>query len=223
MASDVDISNLALSLLGERAEVISIRPPDGTNEAAQCGRFYPLARDELLEMHAWTFATRRVALASITNTRPGFQFAYVLPSLCLRPLSILAPYWRDDANTVDYVIETDDDGRRLLFTDQPDATLRYISAITDTTRFSPLFSAALARLMAVKLAGQLLKGTAGVQMSQAMEKMFLVERAEAISSDSRASQTSTAFRDRTPDIIRARQGWGRSWYGDRNIYGRGYY
>ena len=219
MASDVDISNLALSLLGERAEVISIRPPDGTNEAAQCGRFYPLARDELLEMHAWTFATRRVALASVVNTRPGFRFAYVLPALCLRPLSLLEVSWPDYAVTADFVIETDDSGARLLFTNLEYATLRYIAAVTDTTRFTPLFSAALARLMAVKLAGQLLKGSTGAQMSQAMEKMFLIERAEAVSADSRASQTSTAFRERTPDSIKARMGYG-TWYGTGRWGGR---
>ena len=68
MASEVDICNLALAHLGDSATVASINPPEGSAQAEMCQRFYPIARDSLLEMHNWGFATRRKALAQLNNT-----------------------------------------------------------------------------------------------------------------------------------------------------------
>ena len=59
MASDVEICNLALSHLGDTATVASIDPPEGSAQAEHCARFYPIARDALLEKHDWSWATRR--------------------------------------------------------------------------------------------------------------------------------------------------------------------
>ena len=58
MASEVDICNLALGHLGDNATVSSISPPEGSAQAEHCARFYPIARDALLEMHNWNFAMR---------------------------------------------------------------------------------------------------------------------------------------------------------------------
>ena len=59
MSSEVAICNLALAHLGDSATVASIDPPEGSAQSEHCARFYPIARDALLEMHAWKFATRR--------------------------------------------------------------------------------------------------------------------------------------------------------------------
>lgn len=63
--SEVTICNLALSHLGDTATVVSIKPPDASVQAQLCARFYYVARNSLLEMHAWSFATRRVKLAEV--------------------------------------------------------------------------------------------------------------------------------------------------------------
>lgn len=204
MASAVDICNLALSLLGERAEVAAISPPDGSVESQHCGRFYPMARDELLEMHAWSFAARRVVLAQVENTRPGWAYAYALPAGCLKVRAVLDTQAPDDMVSDDYLVESTDDGARVICTNRPEATLLYTSALSDTTRYSPLFVAALGRLLAVKLAGVVIKGAAGMQVAKAQEQLFLVERAEAISSDSNVGSSRNATNDRVPDIIKAR-------------------
>ena len=65
MASVVDICNLALGHLGDPATVSSIDPPEGSAQAQHCARFYPIARDSLLEMHSWNFSTYREALAHL--------------------------------------------------------------------------------------------------------------------------------------------------------------
>jgi hypothetical protein len=63
--SEVTICNLALSHLGDTAAVVSIKPPDSSVQAQLCARFYWVARNALLEMSAWGFATRRALLAEL--------------------------------------------------------------------------------------------------------------------------------------------------------------
>ena len=75
MASTVDICNLALAHLGDTATVASIDPPEGSAQSEHCARFYPIARDSLLEMHAWNFSMRRINLAQLTNSWPEWQYA----------------------------------------------------------------------------------------------------------------------------------------------------
>lgn len=85
MPSKIDICNLALAHLGDEATYSSIAPPEGSAQAEHCARFYPVARDALLEAHAWTFATTR-ARSRRRRTRPaGWLYAYARPneSMCL--------------------------------------------------------------------------------------------------------------------------------------------
>lgn len=204
MASEVDISNLALSLLGQRAEVIAIAPPDGSAEAQLCGRFYPMARDEMLEVHPWTFAMRRLAMAPLTNDRPSWAYAYQIPSDCLKPRSVLQNYACDDAVTEDFIVETSDTGTKVLYTNCPEATLRYTRSVTDTTRFTPMFVAALGRLLATKMAGAIIKGSEGMQVAQSHTKLFVIEVAAAKADDANTGSRENQFRDFTPSAVRAR-------------------
>ena len=68
MASEVDICNVALGHLGDEAAISAIDPPDGSVQASHCARIYPMARDELIEMHNWRFAVKRKALALLATT-----------------------------------------------------------------------------------------------------------------------------------------------------------
>ena len=207
MAGVIDICNLALAHLGDEAEVIEIDPPDGTEQAAQCGRFYPLCRDQLLEMHPWTFAMSRKTLALIAAPAPSeWRYAYALPALCLKPRAILAPTATDDSVSDDYIVEADPDtGLSVVYTNTEDAVLRFTRLVEDTTRFTPGFVAALARLMASDLAGPIIKGTTGIQISQAQLKWFAIELANAKIQDSNTGHRSI-YRDRVPDMIKARGG-----------------
>ncbi len=215
MASDVDIANIALSYLGDEAEVISLSPPDGTTQSSQCGRFYPIARNQLLEMHQWSFATVRLSLALVAAGAPSeWLYAYALPSKYLKALAVLRPDALDDARGEDFIVESDSDGDGVLYTNVEDATLRYIRLVEDTTKYTPGFVAALGRLLAVYLAGPIVKGVTGMQVAQQQEKLFAIELANARVQDSNTGQRST-YNDRVPDIQKAR-GYFRSrdWRGD---------
>jgi hypothetical protein len=200
MASEVDISNNALGYLGDSANVVSLSPPSGSVQAVHCARFYPLARDELLEMHPWGFAMRRIQLALLTETAPTpWTYTYAVPAGALNLLSITDPDALDDysvgVNNVgnytpqNFVTESDATGAQVIYTNQQNAMLRYSARVTDTTQFSPLFTAGLTRLLASKLAGPVLKGAEGRAEAKAQLATFAQWFALATLSDANQQRT----------------------------------
>lgn len=185
MTSEVDICNLALGHLGDDATVASLDPPEGSAQADHCARFYPLARDLLLDAHHWAFATRRVSLALLSSTPPStWRYAYAVPGAALNLISVLAPDALDDNSVglpavggygclpIDlpggytpqpFVCETDDSGNTVLYTNQQNAVLRYTTKVTDSTKFPPTFVQGLAMRLASMLAGPVLKGDEGIK------------------------------------------------------------
>lgn len=180
MSSEVDICNLALSNLGDEATVTSIDPAEGSAQADRCATFYPMARDELLETHAWPFAKSRVALAERVNPTRQWAYCYAAPANLLRVLAVQSVDAPDDevafviderlkpglgsmlATTDPFDIESHpDDGELVIYTNTPQAMVRYTRRMQDTTKFSPLFTTALAALLSSKLAGSVVRGEAG--------------------------------------------------------------
>lgn len=217
MSSEVDICNLALSHLGDEASVTAITPPDGTIQAAHCGRFYPIARGLMLEMHPWPFATKRKVIAQVENPSPDdWAYAYALPTGCLRPLSCLLPGQPErylggdsDQGSHPYIVEATDDGSGVLYTNVETATLRYIANVTDTTKYSPTFVAALARLLAAYLAGPIVKGSEGASVAKAQMQIFAVEFGKAAALSSNVGKRN-AYETYTPAAIAARGGFPRA-------------
>lgn len=183
MASEVDVCNLALARLGDNATVASIDPPEGSAQAEHCARFYAVARDSLLEMHAWKFATRRVLLAKLTVESWDWAFAYAEPTGALKLLGVLSATASNDDETQPYEAESAANGAAIILTNQEDASLRFVARVTDTTKFSPLFVDALAWLLASYLAGPVLKGDAGAAMAKTCLQSFMLAFSNAKVSD----------------------------------------
>lgn len=189
MASSVDICNLSLSHLGDEATVTSIDPPEGSAQAAHCKTFYPIARDQLLEEHAWGFATKRVALAQISSvTATEWAYTYAAPSDLLGASSILNIF--SDGNFTgegdDFIVETTDANGIVIYTNTEVAYCRYIKKVTDTTKFTPMFVNTLSYLLASFLAGPVVKGETGMQVTQGMIKMYNYQLSMAKASDASA-------------------------------------
>lgn len=183
MASEVDLCNVALSHLGDSATVASIDPPEGSTQAEHCARFYPIARDALLEAHTWAFATKRVVMAELANNWPQWQYAYARPNDCVKAIAVLAKDAAADYQTgaqwpyptapmevgamlsvevpQPFACETNDTGAQVIYTNQETAMLRYVARITDTTKFSYTFTMALTWSLASMLAGPIIKGEVG--------------------------------------------------------------
>ncbi|OAE72604.1 hypothetical protein A7J71_11330 [Achromobacter insolitus] len=221
MASVVDICNLALGHLGDEATVTSIDPPEGSAQAEHCARFYPIARDTVLEAFTWNFATTRKQLAELPSPWSSWAYAYALPADFVRAISVIPPEaphdytaavpqypWRDSSYPMapsavympqEYAIETHETtGERVLYTNQPNAVLRYVRRIEDTTRFSPLFTDGVSRLLASYLAGPVIKGTEAIAVARAQFGVYGTILAQAQVSD--ASQRKVNLRQNVPWI-----------------------
>jgi hypothetical protein len=217
MSTEVDICNLALANLGDTATVASLNPPEGSAQAEHCARFYPMARNALLEMHPWGFATHRVRLALLGNPWAQWRYAYAQPADVLNLLAVLPPDAADDysidlpqanfgrrpANAVAYTpqpfsCEVNAAGAQIILTNQADAALRYTAVVTDTSKFSPLFTVALSWHLASMLAGPILKGDAGAKQAQICAKTALAYLSQAKESD--ANQRRVSVQQNVPWI-----------------------
>lgn len=221
MASEVDVCNLALGHLGDRATVSSISPPEGSAQAEHCARFYPIARDMTLEAHEWGFATKRADLALLSDTPPpGFLFVYQAPSDCRNIIDLIDPnaptffpiderrgHWQDDAFTmpaVPYELETRTDGTPVIYTNLETAKIRYVASITDTTKFSTQCIDAIAWLLAAYLAGPVIKGDAGAAMAKSMSQAYLQSLAQARTNDANNRRRSPSQSQRPAPWIQNR-------------------
>lgn len=208
MASVVDICNLALAHLGDNATIASIDPPEGSAQAEHCQRFYPIARDTLLEMHSWSFATRRAYAAEVANTWPMWKHAYAMPGDAMDIISILPPEATDDYSTSfnpmtypdfytnyspsvaagqyspqKFAVETAADGSEIILTNQERAVVRYHSRSTDPTKYSPLFTITLSWHLASMLAGPVIKGDQGAAEAKRCVTMMNLYLGKAVEAD----------------------------------------
>lgn len=182
MASAVDICNLALARLGDSATVTSIDPPEGSAQAEHCARFYPIARDTMLEAHPWKFATRRARLAQLIVDAWNWDYAYAEPADALKLLSVLPASAANDTDTEEFESETTADGDPIILTNLEDASLRYVARVTDTTAYSPMFIDALGWMLASYLAGPLIKGDTGaVAARSCLQNAFVALRQAQVS------------------------------------------
>lgn len=157
----VEVCNVALSNLGNAGQITSLDPPDGSPDAARCAVFFPQALTSLLETHAWTFNSRRRALFAVASTRAEFANAYVYPDGVLKARKVLPAGASSDDDSVHYVVEIDDEGHRVIYTNTPDAHLLYNVRIGDGVVWPYLFRMALAWQTTALLAGAEVKGDVG--------------------------------------------------------------
>lgn len=206
MASEVSICNLALSHIGDEATVASIDPPEGSAQAEHCQTYYPIARDTVLESHAWRFATRRMSLVELSEDPPdNWGFVYAYPNNCLTPLAVLMPGEADDSAGQDFVCEILADETQVIYTNIEDAVLRFVTRVEDTTKYSTLFVNAVARLLASYLAGPVIKGETGMRVSAGQLKWYRdVDLPLATAADANARKRDP-YKDFTPGGIQARQ------------------
>jgi len=203
--NEVQISNLAVSHLGEDANISAINPPENSALAQYCSIWYPAARDALLEMHNWRFAAKRTALTQLSTTPVGaFTYGYQLPDDCIAPRVVLFPDSTDDTTGQPFTVELDGDDNAILYTNVDQAVLLWTKRITDTAKFTPWFSMALARLLSSYLAGPVIKGMEGMQVAAKHFEIFgKLGMPAARANDSNARQ-SNPYTTAIPESIAVR-------------------
>ena len=144
MASVVNICNSALNLLG--ASTISALTDD-TKNARLCNQRYEPVRNRVFRSHAWNCLHKRVQLAQ-NSTAPviEYDYAYLLPSDCLRVLKIHNGTTDSIQTALDYKIE----GRNIL-TDIDTIYLIYIALDTDPNNYDTYLRESISHQLAADL------------------------------------------------------------------------
>lgn len=170
MASEVTICNLALSHIGANP-IASLS--DSLREARECKILFDSTRDSVLRDHKWSFATKRLTLALLSDTYTGWTYAYSYPTDCLVAHEIYNEYSNySRTSKIEFEIASSSSlTSKIILTDKENAELIYTAKITDCNMFDSLFIAALAYKLAMELAIPL-KGNG--QLTQAMYQLYVI-------------------------------------------------
>jgi hypothetical protein len=162
MASEVDICNSALNMIGA-SNIISLT--EDSRAARVCNQRYSFVRDAVFRAHPWNCLIRRAELAADSDA-PAFEFSYqhTLPVNCLR---VLRP---QDPDTV-YKVE----GRKILSNTTPFKFI-YISRVTDANEYDQLLTEALAARLAADISYALVNSAA---LTQGLFAMYDAKLGEA--------------------------------------------
>lgn len=157
-ATDVDICNLALGIIGD--SWVQSRT-ERSREAAACDVFYDQALGETLEAFDWPFArsyAQGVSPAGI-DIVPGYSYAYVVPSgaLVVRGIARSMKSEVSPEFTLSSVEAPGGDPLQIIHTDKAGGIIVYTRRETHVPAFPPLFVAAVAAKLAHYIAMPLTK------------------------------------------------------------------
>lgn len=157
----LDICNRALIKMGSGKPLTDLT--DATvPQAVILNAVYANLRDALLQSFTWNFATTRAALVATTAPTFGYDYAFTLPSGCLRAII-------DDPENADYRVEAGG----LLLTNASAINLIYIAQITDTAKFSPMFMETLVAYIAAETCEAITANTnQAIKLKREYEDMF---------------------------------------------------
>ncbi len=163
MASDVDICNSALNMIGA-SNIISLT--EDSRAARVCNQRYTSVRDAVFRAHPWNCLIKRAEIAA-DATAPAFEFEYqhTLPNdpYCLR---VLRP---QDTDTVFRV-----EGRKVLTNTTPFKFI-FVSRVTDPNEYDQLLIEALAARLASDISYALVNSAVLTQTLSAMYDAKLSE------------------------------------------------
>lgn len=205
MATEVDICNLALGHLWESTKVSSINPSDGSRFANRCAAFYPIARDNALTAHDWSFARKSLAisLASDGHFSGPYTYQYTQPGDCLVPRK-LYPSGLDhpDFPGLPFEVETTDSGD-IIVTSTASAILQYTARVTDATRYPMGFVTALSWQLASFLAGPVVqnKSKSPTQAQAYQQYLYFLDNAKQVSNDTRKTADHALLDSYRPDYM----------------------
>lgn len=181
MASEVEIANRALSMLGE-ARITSL---DDNNKPARAMKArFDILRDAELSAYPWRFAVKRVQLPATTETPAwGYSKIYNRPDDDLRPIRVGDDYISDQTIGVFYESSgyTGEQSKYEIIEGRIQTDLsapldyEYISRVTNAGLFDPLFVEALAARLAADAAEELTQSNSKKEAALMVYKRTLAE------------------------------------------------
>lgn len=172
----VDICNMAMDHLNQKADISNIKSPVTENEIL-CARHYYHVLEYLLRNYVWNFAKGRKVIMRDALNIPEFDFtdAYKLPNDFLRLIS-----YNDHENLIG--LQFDIVGEHLLLNNNnsPDVRLRYIKRVDDVKLFDSGFVELFSLYLALNLA---YKKTAKQTVIDRLAKRIELAEAKIVSID----------------------------------------
>lgn len=148
MSTEVEICNRALSRIGIDQYIEALDDPK--SDAVNCNLHYHPCRREVLQDYDWPFARKMQTLALVSDTVPGWAYAYRYPTDCLTVLKVAL---QETDDSVPYIIMGDeDDNSRLIVTDLQLACCVYTYDVKDVNQMPEAFRSALSWRLAAELA-----------------------------------------------------------------------
>ena len=157
MASDVDLCNRALTLLGASARITTI----GENSAngQLCQLLYDPTRLSVLAAHPWNFAKRRAVLTRLSATPPfKWSYYYEMPVGYVRVIGVYADgdcYVQMTEYAEEAYEESGTQTKRVIATSAEAVYLEYVAdtqASRDVNQMPVLFRDALVTKLAADMA-----------------------------------------------------------------------
>lgn len=173
MTDPITICNNALADLGIDP-ILSFQ--DGSKRATLCARKFPSARDAVLELHPWNFATYKARLAQHPENSAydwAYQYSLDLKPYCLKVLSAEC-----DAK---FIVGADYHYGRVLWSNTAGLRVTYTGRVEDTGRWQELAVKVLEKWLASEMAEAL--------TGQSAKKTALLEEANGLVPVSRESDT----------------------------------
>lgn len=171
---EIAICNSALDLIGQGLHITSLS--DDTRESESCSRLYAPTVRRCLEKGDWSFARRSVqvtsSMLSAQDASP-FKFAYTLPDDFIRALFLQPGTAYDGLNVRTYAKDTSFDyrvteGKKTLITHLEAPFVLVYQGTCDGELFPSAFTEYIEFSLAARLAADIIKGTEGVQIAQAL-------------------------------------------------------
>ena len=189
--SEVSICNMALSKIGASSSIESLT--EDSSEAKECNLWYTFSRKQALASNDWSFARRRLTLATHGDDPPNgvWGYRYQYPSDCIQFRKIESPVsgagvWSPeekrlvaDADAIPFSIELDEDqDSKSILSNLDNAIGVYTMNLTEVTLFSEFFVTALSTAIAVNVAYALTKKSKlEDKMAQRFQQLILVAQA----------------------------------------------
>ena len=205
MATKIDIANQALSLLGDPTTITSIDPPDGSTQAGNVSRWYPIALRRLEEENEWTFLTKATRPALLGNDFAdlhGFNNGFHLPADCVRLIGVYEK--ATDQQEVPYkVVVNSDSDSLMILTDEESPIVRYVAHIDKPTLYPQYFVECLVTLLCIYLVGPIKESNYTNQTLASLEKMYANALTRAKTADAQTGRYSKT-QLRIPSHLKAR-------------------
>jgi hypothetical protein len=203
MTSKTGIGQIALTRIGVSRRINNV-DSDASQEAIAIRTIWEEARQYCLRDFPWPWATAYKALSLVdgsatTKANVDWQYSYRYPTDCMYARRIaIESVGRVNPSPPPFRIGRDSQGR-LIYTNEPDATLEYTFDVTTPEEFDAIFVS----MMAWKLASDIALPLSRIKdMSTKAMEMYEIDKSKA---QSRALNEGQQEEPQEAEFIRARE------------------